>query len=375
MTLRSATANLLDELQEALATGTVARRIESLRRVTDLFLQDDVDYSDEQITLFDDIFICLILEMETSAKEVLARRLAPAAEAPPRVIRSLAFDHAISVAGPVLTQSNRLDDATLIENIRTRSQQHMLAIAGRARLTPAVADTLIVHGNDDVVSATARNPGAEFSEGGYDKLMARASDNDALIPCIALRPSIPRHHYLKLVAKASASVRARLEAAHPEWADSIPSAVHEIARRVRAAPAEFTPQASIAHGLVRSLFEEGRLDEEQVQAFTESGRFDEASAAIACLAHVPIAVSEAMMVESRIEGIFILSKVAGFAWPTVQAIIAMRARLSGNATVSTDAETEANRNTYQLLRLSTAQHVLRFQRMQQADTDSITSPA
>ena len=53
--------HLLDELQAALAHGTVARRVETLRRVTDLFINGAVDYSDEQIGLFDDVFQCLIV--------------------------------------------------------------------------------------------------------------------------------------------------------------------------------------------------------------------------------------------------------------------------------------------------------------------------
>ena len=36
--------NLLDELQSTLAHGTVARRVETLRRVTDLFINGAVDY-------------------------------------------------------------------------------------------------------------------------------------------------------------------------------------------------------------------------------------------------------------------------------------------------------------------------------------------
>ena len=75
--------SLLDELQSTLAHGTVARRVETLRRVTDLFINGAVDYSDEQIGLFDDVFQCLIDHIETSAKMLLANRLAPIDTAPP----------------------------------------------------------------------------------------------------------------------------------------------------------------------------------------------------------------------------------------------------------------------------------------------------
>ena len=114
MSSKSAIApeSLLDELQTTLAHGTVARRVETLRRVTDLFLNGAIDYSDEQIGLFDDVFQCLMEHIETSARALLSNRLAPIDTAPPRTIRTLAFDDSIEVAGPVLSQSMRLDDET-----------------------------------------------------------------------------------------------------------------------------------------------------------------------------------------------------------------------------------------------------------------------
>src|SRR3954464_5957560 len=87
-----ASIDLLDELQNTLAHGTVARRVETLRRVTDLFLNGAVDYSDEQVALFDDVFQCLMRHIEASAKALLANRLAAIGNAPPLTIRTLAFD-------------------------------------------------------------------------------------------------------------------------------------------------------------------------------------------------------------------------------------------------------------------------------------------
>ena len=60
--------NLLEELQAALSHGTVARRVETLRRVTDLFVNNAVDYSDDHVRLFDDVFQCLVERIETSAR-------------------------------------------------------------------------------------------------------------------------------------------------------------------------------------------------------------------------------------------------------------------------------------------------------------------
>ena len=353
--------NLLDELQSTLAHGTVARRVETLRRVTDLFINGAVDYSDQQIELFDDVFQCLIQHIETSAKALLSKRLAPIDSAPLGTIRALAFDDLIEVAAPVLSLSERLDDEALIENARTKSQAHLMAISTRRVLSGAVTDILVTRGDDDVVQSTVNNPGAEFSERGFTRLVNRAEGDEDLATCVGLRPNIPRHLYLKLLAKASVTVRARLEAANPQQAKEVPTAVREATRRARSAHSAITKDTAIAHALVKSLYEDGRLDEHQVEAFAEAGKFDEANAAIAALANVSVSIAENMMIETRSEGVMILAKVAGMSWSVVKSIINMRDDLSGGE----PTDLGACKDTYERLRPSTAQQVLRFHRMQQ----------
>jgi hypothetical protein len=129
----------------------------------------------------------------------------------------------------------------------------------------------------------------------------------------------------------------------------------------RTAPAAITRETAIAHALVRSLYEDGRLDEFQVAAFAEAGKFDEANASLAALANVSVSIAENMMVETRAEGVMILAKVAGMSWSTVKAIINMRDDLS----VMEPSDVGACKATYERLRPSTAQQVLRFHRMQQ----------
>jgi hypothetical protein len=142
----------------------------------------------------------------------------------------------------------------------------------------------------------------------------------------------------------------------------VPIAVREATRRARSAPSAMTKQTAIAHALVKSLYEDGRLDEHQVTLFAEAGKFDETNAAVAALANVPVTIAENMMVETRSEGVMILAKVSGMSWSTVRAIIDMRDNLMGGE----PTDLQACRDTYERLRPSTAQQVLRFHRMQQA---------
>ena len=355
---------LLDELQATLAHGTVARRVETLRKVTDLFISGVVEFSDDQIALFDDVFQCLMHHIETSARALLSNRLAPVDRAPPLTVRALAFDDLIEVAAPVLSQSERLDELTLIETARNKSQAHLMAISTRKTLSGAVTDVLVQRGNDEVVESVVGNPGAEFSERGFARLVNRAEGNDSLATCIGLRPNIPRHVYLKLLAKASATVRTKLEAANQPMAQEVSSAVREATRLARSAPTAMSQETAIAHALVKSLYEDGRLDEYQVAAFAEAGKFDEANAAVAALANVSITIAENMMVETRAEGVMILAKISGMSWSTVKSIIRMRDALASKES----SDLESCKATYERLRPSTAQQVLRFHRMQQTAT-------
>ena len=356
--------NLLDELQTALAHGTVARRVETLRRVTDLFLRAVDDYSDEQIDLFDDVFQCLMRHIEISAKIMLSTRLAPVAKAPPQTVQTLAFDDVIEVAAPMLSQSDRLTDEMLIANARSKSQAHLLAISGRRMLSDTVTDVLIERGNGDVIQSTVSNPGATFSENGYRDLLAQAERDETIAVCLGSRPSIPRHHFLKLITKASASVRARLAQAHPARAADIAAAINAVTKQACAAPEAISAATEMAHGLVKLLYDDGRLDEQEISKFAAAGKFDETNASLACLAKVPVSLAETMMVESHTEGVLILAKVCELSWPTVQLIIEMRDRLAG--TSSTDIK--ETRQIYERLRLSTAQQVLRFYKMQESTT-------
>ena len=104
---------------------------------------------------------------------LLAVRLAPIPNAPPRIIRTLAFDDEIDVAGPVLEQSERLDDDALVESARAKSQAHLLAISRRRSLSEKVTDILVERGDELVVWSAAENSGAKFSEAGFSRLAQR----------------------------------------------------------------------------------------------------------------------------------------------------------------------------------------------------------
>jgi uncharacterized protein (DUF2336 family) len=110
----------LIDIENAITSGTASQRLRALKRVCDLFASGSARYSIGQIAVFDDVLLKLAELVETEARARLARRLAALPDAPPRMIRALASDAAIEVAGPVLRYSERLEDPDLIESASTQ---------------------------------------------------------------------------------------------------------------------------------------------------------------------------------------------------------------------------------------------------------------
>src|ERR1700684_1616045 len=154
---------LIDQLEEALGNKDFARRAEVLRRVTDLFALRSGSFSDDQIALFDVVMGRLLENIESAPRAQFGSRIAKLPDAPRGVVRLLAQDDAILVAGPVLTHSERIDVDTLGTPARTTSPAHLLPTPGPKMLVEAVTDVLLDRANQAVVSATARNTGAKFS--------------------------------------------------------------------------------------------------------------------------------------------------------------------------------------------------------------------
>jgi hypothetical protein len=123
--------SIIAELEEAVRSGSSAKRVSTLRQVTDLFLHDGERLSEDQVRVFDDVLCHLVARVETRVKAELGARLSPLEYAPSGVIEQLAWDDEIAVAGTVLANSSRLTTSTLVEIAKTKGQDHLLAISGR----------------------------------------------------------------------------------------------------------------------------------------------------------------------------------------------------------------------------------------------------
>ena len=352
----AALASLIPELEDVLQRGSMAKRTETLRRITELFIDGSGRYDEDHVGLFDDVLSSLIVEIESKTLAELARRLAPVSNSPRGVLRRLAHDDDITVAGPVLLQSRRLDETDLVDIASTKGQAHLLAISGRAEVGMALTDVLLGRGDGDVVRNVARNPGARFSETGYSVLVKRAGKDDGLAEKVGQRPDIPPHLFRTLLMQATEVVRKRLLAtARPETQAEIKRILSQVSQQIGAKiPA--SRDYSVAQRTVLAMHQAGQLGEPQLIEFAKSEQYEPTIATLSALCAVPIDVVDRLMNGDRADPALILCKAVGFEWPTVRAIIQVRA---GGRRMSTQSLDSALAN-FERLSLATAQRVLRF---------------
>src|SRR5580693_341826 len=208
-----AAVSLIPELEDVIRHGTRAKRVDALQRITALFLDGAKGYSDAHVDVFDDVFGLLIEEIETKARAELSRHLAPVGNAPVRVLRTLANDDDIAVAGPVLKYAPRLAETDLVDVAKTKSQAHLQAISARPALGEAVTDVLVRRGDREVARRVADNRDAPISQNGFVSLVKRAQYDGILAEKAGPPPNIPEPMFQELLTKATAVVRSRLLAA------------------------------------------------------------------------------------------------------------------------------------------------------------------
>lgn len=358
--------SLIDQLEEVLTSKDVSRRAEILKKVTDLFVLGSGKFSEDQLELFDTVMGKLLENIERAARAQFGSRLATLPDAPRKVIRTLASDVAIEVAGPVLKHSERLDQDVLVENAKTQSQNHLLAISGRKVLAEAVTDVLVERGNQLVVSSTAKNSGARFSDFGFSTLVGKACDDGDLALCVWSRPDIPRQNLVKLFADASEAVKHQLVEADPRRAELIKAmvarATDEIQTKARAGSSDFTQ----AFAYVQALHAAGKLGEAQLLEFTSEGNFDKVVAALSLMCDLPIGLVERAFVQNQTEQILVLARAIEISWVTTVTLLLMHAGVNGSSRHQLDL-CFAN---FSRLQPKTAKTALQFYRMREKASQS-----
>jgi len=347
--------SLISELEDAVRRGSQEKRVETLRRITDLFLGANEQLNEEQILVFDQVLGHLITRMELTALVELSERLAPIHNAPIKVVHTLARDDEIAIAGPILSMSDRLTTPDLIEIALAKSQSHLLAISKRSSLSESLTDVLIERGDREVIGKLAENVGVRFSEKAYAYLVDRPDADETLLATLGLRIDIPLNIFLRLLERVTEAVRTRLLALVQDKRDDIKDVLARISNDVIESDEEDLDFGA-AERVVELMQQNGELDEFTLLEFAKRRRYATTVTALATLCTVPIDMMKHMLNDGRNEPLLVACKTAGFAWPTLRVLL--QDDLLGR--ISSDDELKRLKSDYIKLSQSTAKKLLEF---------------
>lgn len=312
----------LKDLDDAVLRGSAESREKALWYATDMLMIGS--YAEDDIWTFGEVIGRLSDAIEVAARARLAERLAHSARAPMNVVKKLAFDYNIEVAGPILQHCDRLDSKTLIQNVRSRSQSHLLAISKRQSISSELTDELVTRGNGEVLRSVAANGGASFSNFGFLHAIRRSKGDSILAESLGVRKDIPRAIFQQLIAKASADVKQKLMQERPDLFEQVQSSITEVARALHS---KFGPASESYFNAKRTVTARqqcGALNEALIFEYAKAHRIDEVTVGLSLLCSLPVSAVERALAKPELT--LVLAKANDFAWETAMALLFMSAR-------------------------------------------------
>ena len=316
--------SFLQELEEAVARGSAEGRLRALWHATDLLIAGR--YTEDEIWIFGEVIGRLADGIEMAARAQLSMRLVRTDNASINIVKKLAFDDSINVAGPMLQHSAKLDAKTLVSNIRTKSQSHLLAISKRRSLPVVVTDELVTRGNREVVNSVATNNGARCSDFGFLHMIKRSEADSILAEQLGLRKDIPRHLFQQLIAKASDDVRQKLEWERPDLMDQIQTLMTDVTGALQSKFGPASKSYFNARKVVAARHRRDDLNENSILEYARSRKFEETTIGLSLLCSLPVNVVERALTDSSSEMTMILAKALNFEWETTMSLLFLGAK-------------------------------------------------
>jgi len=286
----------------------------------------DPDEQDKVQRMAYDALELLTRDQVTRVRQILAEALKDVAGAPPDVIRRLAFDTEIVVAGPVLEHSPVLTDSDLLEIIEQGSAKGRLNyISRRQGVSETLSEAIAATGNEEAVALLLGNPSAQIREETLDAIIDQAATMESWHAPLVSRPKLSGAAALRLahfVAANLIEVLAERRDLAPDVLDEVKRVVDqridagedgfaEAAADGGEAPEDTSTPLEIAYAEARKMLEAGELTAAYVGVILRMDASEPVMAALAVLSDRPVLTVQRTVVGRNQKGISALSWKAG----------------------------------------------------------------
>jgi uncharacterized protein (DUF2336 family) len=281
----------------------------------DVFLQTSAVLTLQERALITDIIEKLIREVSLDIRRRLAVRLAEAPGTPRELAVLLANDE-IDIASPVLLKSGALEDVDLIEIVRNRSTQHLLAIAMRRDLSTAVADALVEVGEKDVIRTLLENQEARISRATMAYLVEQSRTVDEFQEPLVKRRDLPPELARRMCLWVSAAIRQTIVERFEIDPDTLDDALEPIAQEAsrsgdEAARREADEAPSATAELAKSLMDSRQLTPSLLLQTLRRGEVALFEALLAAMAQLRIMLVRRFCYESGGQALAVVARGVG----------------------------------------------------------------
>lgn len=284
------------------------------------FVSDRCD--DDQVAQYDEVLCQLAGLVEVEARSHVAKLLAPLERAPGTAVLKLAND-VIEVARPLLEFSALLSDDDLIDIITNQSEDHRVAIAGRAEVNERVGDAIVDHGDRPSILRLVRNENAGFDPETVQKLVKRATQDAEIATDLRGRTDIDwkslRGEIDEVAGKVLQSIGETERRFDPVAAGKVNTVVFN---RIRNRAGFNAQEWKVAYNQVRGLADRKQLNDRALARFARFGYGHHAAAAIAVILKVPPEVVVKWLAGQDYVAVTVALRASGMAPDLFEAIFA-----------------------------------------------------
>jgi hypothetical protein len=348
-------SSLVQDIESALGNDSGERRNVLLQRITGLFIDQVPDLNDEHISIFDEVILCLALEIEIEARIELSERLADLQRGPRRTIQNLAHDEEIDVAKPVIERSPCISEEDLTFIARERPETFLRALSNRGTLPSTVTDILLERGNDEVVQTVASNNRQMLSDVGLRLLAERATADNRLYRLLRGRPDLALRHVGAILEAAKHRVKSEMGDL-PDQPDILERALSENGPSLFINP-EVLGLGGKGEGPAEAtiVWPSWPTSPDRIARQIDMGQIADALAGIAYLAEISRESVEAAYSNVQFDSLLFMARAVDLDWPAFLALL--KAKEGG--ILSREQQDRAHASFHALSK-STAKRVMQF---------------
>ncbi len=268
-------------------------------------------------------------------RQILADALRDVADAPPDVIRRLAWDVEAAIATPVLRFSPILTDEDLIEIIHAKPSKGCVAtVSKREGISDKVCNAIIDSSDIEAIALLLGNESAQIREETLNKVIDQAESINLWHMPLAMRPKLPSVAAVKIARFVADDILKRMAARRdlsPKAYAAVRDVVHKRLGDAEAIMPENMDAAKAPQkGMVvddddvfdraAKLWADGRLDEMAVINALEQGQKKFAMAMIAVMSDLSLKTLERACEAQHAKGCLAISWRAGLSAQTAEII-------------------------------------------------------